>query len=410
MIEYYVKRSYAVDRLRGGAAGQWLDGFAKTLAAVGYSRHSGREHIHNAHRLLEWATSHGIRIGHLDEDALDRFARYLARHFCRDTSILSPGRSKRFLAHLRDSGERVASFQKACEHRLVDGYRAWLIHHRGLSGGGIYQHVRISAALLDSVGQDVRRINAIALRAFVSARARAHERHSIGGVTTTLRSFLRYLVVRGKCSPVLIDAVPSIAQWRLSSLPRHLPAKSVERLVAANDRRKPDGIRDRAMLLLLARLGLRPGEVVRLRLGDLDWHRGRIRIIGKGAKESWLPLPQDVGDAILEYLRRARPRFGKDHLFLRLVAPFRPLDSASLSTRVSEAMRRAGVESHSRGAHVLRHSLATTMLREGASLDAIGAVLRHRRIDTTAIYSKVDIDLLKRVAQPWPSSRVRHAW
>jgi site-specific recombinase XerD len=159
------------------------------------------------------------------------------------------------------------------------------------------------------------------------------------------------------------------------------------------------------MLLLFARLGVRSGDVRELRIGDLDWKRGRVRLTGKGRRETHLPLPQDVGDAILIYLAK-RPAAATDHVFLRSCAPYRALTSTGVGHVVRSAFARSGVSAPSYGARVLRHSLATRMLREGATLDTIGAVLRHRDINTTAIYSKVDVELLRQIAQPWPGTEV----
>ncbi len=161
--------------------------------------------------------------------------------------------------------------------------------------------------------------------------------------------------------------------------------------------------RDRAMVLLLARLGLRASDVVGLRLGDIEWERGRLRVVGKGRRETRLPLPQDVGDAVHDYLRAERPATATDYVFLTTRAPVGPIRTGGLQSVVCRLIERAGVQTSSRGAHVLRHSLATRMLREGATLDTIGAVLRHRDVNTTAIYAKVDVGLLRQVAQPWPS-------
>jgi integrase len=194
--------------------------------------------------------------------------------------------------------------------------------------------------------------------------------------------------------------------WRLAKLPRYLPADDVERIIAACDRSSPMARRDRAMLLLLARLGLRAGDVVGLRLGDIEWGQGRLRVVGKGRRETRLPLPQDVGDAILGYLEIERPVSATDHVFLTARTPIRPIGSSGLRDAVARAIERAGVEAPCRGAHVLRHSLATRLLREGATLGAIGALLRHRDVSTTALYAKVDIGLLGQIARPWPRAEV----
>jgi integrase len=233
-----------------------------------------------------------------------------------------------------------------------------------------------------------------------------HAPASAGSVTTIVRCFLRWLVAHGRCATDLVEAVPKIPTWRLATLPRSLPDGDVERIIAACDRPSSVARRDRAMLLLLARLGLRAGDVVGLRLGDLDWAQGRLRVAGKGRRETRLPLPQDVGDAILGYLEGERLAAATDHVFLTPRTPVRPIGTAGLRDVVWRAIERAGVRAPSRGTHILRHSLATRLLRDGATLDTIGAVLRHRDVNTTALYAKVDVGLLRQVAQPWPGSEV----
>jgi site-specific recombinase XerD len=196
-------------------------------------------------------------------------------------------------------------------------------------------------------------------------------------------------------------AIPGFASWQLSSVPRFLVAEDVERLIGSctDD---ASGLRDRAVLLLLARLGLRASEVAQLKFTDIDWRNGSITVCGKGRRQDSLPLPQEVGNAILIYLTQGRPSLRVSEVFTSVVAPFRALTRAAVTHIVRSALRRAGVKAPINGAHVLRHSAATTMLRQGASLAAVGAVLRHRCPMTTAHYAKVDFGLLSEIAQPWP--------
>ena len=231
-----------------------------------------------------------------------------------------------------------------------------------------------------------------------------HAPASAGCVTTIVRCFLRWLVVHGRCAPDLVAAVPTLPTWRLATLPRYLADAEVERIIEACDRPSAVPQRDRAMLLLLARLGLRAGDVVALRLGDIEWERGRLRVIGKGRRETRLPLPQDAGDAILRYLEAERPAAPTDHVFLTARPPIHPIGTSGVRDVVGRAIGRAGVQAPSRGTHILRHSLATRLLRDGATLDAIGAVLRHRDVNTTALYAKVDVGRLRQIAQPWPAA------
>jgi site-specific recombinase XerD len=216
--------------------------------------------------------------------------------------------------------------------------------------------------------------------------------------------FFRFLIAEGKCDSRLAAAIPVVAHWRLSALPRYLQPEEVERVIASCSPTSPSGKRDRAILLLLARLGLRAGDILVLRVDDIDWKGAWISVCGKGRRLTKLPLTQEVGRAIVDYLKEERPPAETDILFLRSRAPLRAFAShAAISVIVEQAMRRAGVTCPSRGAaHVLRHSVATSMLRHGASLQDIAAVLRHRSIETTQIYAKVDIAMLQEIAQPWP--------
>jgi integrase/recombinase XerD len=222
-------------------------------------------------------------------------------------------------------------------------------------------------------------------------------------VVTTLRSFLRFLQQRGLLSTDLAAAVPGVAGWRLAHLPKALPTEQVERLLASCDRRSPTGRRDFAILMLLARLGLRGGEVSALTLDDIDWERGEIVVHGKGQKLARLPLPADVGSALVDYLRQDRPVCPSRRVFIRVRAPKRGFISLSaICCIVRRALERAGLAPEFKGAHLLRHSLATHLLRRGASLVEIGQLLRHSQPDTTQIYAKVDITALRAIALPWP--------
>jgi len=222
--------------------------------------------------------------------------------------------------------------------------------------------------------------------------------------TTALRMFLRFLIAEGRCRAGLLGAIPALAHWRLSSLPRYLMPEAVERVIDSCDVSSPVGMRDRAILLLLARLGLRAGDIVRMRLEDIDWKGAWVHVSGKSRRQTRLPLTQEVGDAIVLYVQEGRPRSDRETLFLRSRAPFRGFRShAAVSVIVATAIRRAGIARPGRGAaHLLRHSVASSMLRQGASLQEISALLRHRSIDTTQIYAKIDVTALQQIAQPWP--------
>jgi integrase/recombinase XerD len=222
-------------------------------------------------------------------------------------------------------------------------------------------------------------------------------------LTSALRSFLRYTRYRGEVTLDLAAAVPIVANWSMPSIPRAIGADQVRQLLSSINRCTAIGRRDYAILLLLARLGLRSGEVAFLDLDDIDWDAGQVSIRGKGGQRTSLPLPVDVGKAIAAYLRHGRPRSTSRRMFLRGKAPIRGfLSQCAISSIVRHALRRAGIQAPTTGAHQFRHALATQMLRHGASLTEIGEVLRHRSPQTTMIYTKVDLKALRALALPWP--------
>ena len=222
-------------------------------------------------------------------------------------------------------------------------------------------------------------------------------------LTTALRSFLHYARYRGDIALDLAAAVPTVANWSMSSIPRAIPADAVRQLLASISRRTAVGRRDYAILLVLARLGLRASELVRLELDDIDWDAGQVSVRGKGGYRTALPLPADVGEAIAAYLRHGRPASSCRRVFLRARAPIRGFRGPSaIASVVRDALVRADVSAPTKGAHQFRHGLATEMLRHGASLSEIGEVLRHRSPETTKIYTKVDLEALRTLALPWP--------
>jgi site-specific recombinase XerD len=222
-------------------------------------------------------------------------------------------------------------------------------------------------------------------------------------MTSALRSFLRYARYRGDITLDLAAAVPVTANWSMTSIPRAIAANQVRQLLVSIDRRTATGRRDYAILLLLARLGLRAGEVVSLELDDIDWNAGQLSVRGKGSQHNALPLSTEVGKAIAAYLRQGRPYSTSRRVFLRAKAPIRGFRGASgVGSIVRHSLKRAGINAPTAGAHQFRHGLATEMLRQGASLGEIGDLLGHRHPQTTMIYSKVDLKALRTLALPWP--------
>jgi len=226
-------------------------------------------------------------------------------------------------------------------------------------------------------------------------------------IATALRSFFRFLLQQEAIPNDLAKAVPTAPNWRLSTLPKFMEAKDVDWLLQSCDRSTSHGQRDYAILLLLARLGLRAGEVAALTLDDVDWDAGEIVVRGKGGRRDRLPLPYDVGEALAAYLRDSRPPSTTRQVFIRMMAPRRGFRSGvAISTIVHRRLDRAGLKPAHKGAHLLRHSLATQLLQNGASLVEIGELLRHQDIETTRIYAKVDQETLRALALPWPGGDV----
>jgi site-specific recombinase XerD len=224
-------------------------------------------------------------------------------------------------------------------------------------------------------------------------------------VGTALRSFFRFLRTEGVCDGRLEAAIPAVAHWRLSSLPRCLTDEQLEAVLASFGGSTPCVLRDRAIVLCLATLGLRPGEVAELRLEDIDWRHGTVHLrTRKTRRGEVLPLPREAGRALVDYLRRERPKTGERRVFVQRLGHRRgaAVSSGVVSAAVVRALRRAGVEAPLAGAYVFRHTVASRMVRHGISLKEVGDFLGHRSLDTTAIYAKLDVPALSEVALPWP--------
>jgi len=378
------------------------------LVARGYQAGTIHHLGHSARHFCYWLNQSDIAVAHIDDSVIKRFA----EHRCqcpgyRASDILSTafvGMVRKFVSFLEQS-QVVHRPAHTTDDGGIQAYLDWLRQHRGLSEHTINGRRKLMNQLVPLLGPDPRTYDAAGVRNVIVAESERRSAVNMKSIVTVLRSYLRYLATQGQCSPSLDHAVPTVAHWKHSNLPKFLPAAKVETLINSCDSTTSTGIRDHAILLLLARLGLRAGDIVTLRIADIDWQHGTLRVCGKGRREANLPLPQDVGDALLRYLTEARPDVPIPQVFLRSLAPCRPFleSSTAVSTIVRRALVRAGIDdAPSRGAHMLRHSLATTLLRAGTPLAAIGAVLRHRSIDTTAQYAKVDIPSLKRIAQAWP--------
>ena len=388
-----------------------LQQFEKHLKTLGYSPHQTlRVNLSAVSHFVCWLNKAGIDLGEVNETVIEQFA----CHQCQSTARWwHGGPEQRYLARIRRflrfvAVGRIVRSGAALSPPEVDArvaeFQNWLRVHRGVSERTINSHGLLVMRMMPILGTEPAGYNAQCIRQVILDEAQKCSRAYLAKMRTALRGYLRFLIARGECKPWLDQAVPVFAHWQLSSLPRYLTDSDIERVIAACETDTPHGIRDKAILLLLTRLGLRGGDILTMRLSDIEWAQGSLRVRGKGRREVRLPLPQDAGDALLSYFDQVRPLSDSDRVFLRLHAPFRPFaKSCTVSQIVQRALERAGIaDAPSRGANLLRHSAATSLLRAGSSLDSVGAVLRHQSPDTTAHYAKVDVQMLREIAQPWP--------
>jgi len=407
MLDTYLHSPVTRHRLRTGPAAPYVDAFTAWLRQQGY-RPIGIEHaLRSLAGWTDWLRGAGFTATDLVPGfAACQVALASERHVrsARGPNQESLAVAVRLLRFLRERGvlpPPVLPPSPAERWPLLGAFRSWMGEHRGLTAASLDLYQGILGDLLVTLGDDPRTYTAVGLRTFVLARARPHGIARAQSIVVAVRGFLRFLGATGRCTPGLEHALPAFAGWRLAATPRFLAPAEVDRLLAACPR-DPVGLRDRAVLLLLARLGLRASEVAGLPFADLDWRTGRLAVCGKSRRAEWLPLPQAVGAAVLRYLRRARPPWPGPTVFTTVKAPWHALTRQTVSAIVVTALCRAGVEAPLHGAHLLRHSAATAMLRQGASLAGIAAVLRHRSPRTTAHYAKVDFARLAAIAQPWP--------
>jgi integrase/recombinase XerD len=381
-------------------------GFATELVRQGFTPSSVDLHAQLVAHLSAWLDREGLGPGDLTPDAVEA---YFAARRAEGCPIHHTRASlKPLLAYLRSIGavpEPAGSVARGPVEALLDRYRRYLRVERCLDPVTIEGYVcRVRPFLERRVVGGELRVESMAagdVVAFVLSERPRRSRGSVKLTVTALRSLLRFLHVDGVLDEPLARAVPSVAHWRLAGLPQPLERGEVDRLFASCRLDTETGRRDFAILKLLARLGLRAGELARLRLDDIDWHAGEVRIRGKGGRQDRLPLPADVGEAVAEYLRAGRPRDATGRsVFVRAIAPRAALTPRAVTKVVIRAGARAGLGQVA--AHRLRHTAASEMLRAGAPLAEIGQVLRHRHLASTAIYAKVDREPLRELARPWP--------
>ncbi len=404
-----INKQVVLSRPSEGPLAAHIASFAKSVSEQGYSLDSLKRQVRIAASFSRWLKQRGIRLRRICSDHLAGYLRYRARHVrpCRgDAAAL------RYLVDfLRHEGvipsEKISARRLTPAEHCVEAYEQYLREARALARATIINYVPFIRDFLKGRFGDGRatlsRLAAGDVVRFVQRQALRLHRKRAKLMTTALRSFLQYVRYRGDITLDLAAAVPVVANWSMTSIPRAITVDQVRQLLISIDRGSAMGRRDYAILLLLARLGLRSGEVTFLKLDDIDWNVGQLTVHGKSGQRSELPLPAEVGAAIAAYLRSGRPHSTSRRVFLRAKAPIRGLvGPGGVGSIVRHSLKRAGINAPTTGAHQFRHGLATEMLRQGASLSEIGDVLGHRHPQTTKIYAKVDIKALRTLALPWP--------
>ena len=357
---------------------------------------------------MDWVTSSGASLTDLDERMVEQYLRHRA-----GKQSIQPGDRaalKRLLAVLREAGVIAAAVPPPLSphDQIFEAFSLYLQRERGLAPKSIVRHLPVIRLFLREVCpagvSDLDKISQEDVTRYIERHARDGSADSGKAMCWALRAFLRYLHHKGLNLLALAGCVPSIRRWKLASLPTYLSAGQVQKALDGCDRATAMGRRDHAILMMLAKLGMRASEVATLTLDDIDWRSGEMLLCAKGRRRARLPIPPDVGAAVVAYLRDGRPKSSCRRLFLRTIAPHAGFASGCSITMIAKtALDRAGIRGYAhQGAHLFRHSLATELLRSGATLSEIGQLLRHESHDTTRIYAKVDIDALRTLSLPWP--------
>ena len=408
IAEEYLGRSWLFQRLKNGPHGQLVERYAVRLVKEGLVRHGTWRCLNLVGDLLSWIASRRSKLTDLDERMVERYLRYRG-----DKRSIQPGDRaalKRWLSVLRDAGSIAPAAPPPItpQDQIFGEFGNYLRTERGLAPRSVVRHQPLIRRFLHEVcpagAGDLGKISQEDVTRYIERHARDWSAASGKAMCWSLRSFLRYLHHRGLNPFALAGCVPSIRRWKLASLPTYLSTAQIQKVLDGCDRTTVMGRRDYAILMMLAKLGLRADEVATLTLDDVDWRSGEMLVRAKGRQRARMPIPPDVGAAVVAYLRDGRPKSSCRRLFLRSFAPHVGFASGCAITMIAKtALERAGIRGYAhQGAHIFRHSLATELLRSGATLSEIGQLLRHESHDTTRIYAKVDVDALRTLSLPWP--------
>lgn len=407
-MEQIGERLWSLLREPEGPLAPYLDAFAQMLDAQGFKRHLLSRQIRDAAKFSRWLQTEQIAV----EAVLDEHARRFLQEpeqqgSVRQGAAAALRRLMDFLRQLGAAPKPAAPCELTPVQQIVAEYAGHLRREQRLSSRTLIQYCPFAERFLserfETEPVDLGALQAKDVIGFVQREAVRLSPARAKAATIAMRSFLRYVRYRGDNQLDLAAAVPTVPNWSMTAIPRAIAPEHLRAALAHCRRDTPIGLRDYAILMLLARLGLRSSEIVSLTLESIDWETGSIAVVGKGNQPACLPLPADVGEAIVQYLQKGRPASSDRSLFLRSLAPIRGLGAQeTIATIVGAALTRAGVETPHRGAHQFRHALAADMLRHGATLTEIGSLLRHQHSKTTSIYAKVDFAALRPLSLPWP--------
>lgn len=411
MIAHFYSHPKVLKRMHFGPLGNYIDSFAQVLMVQGYQTSTAKHKIRIVADLSRWLEHHGLCVKDLDETTLKEYLFYKGRRGS-IFKIESPT-LRALLEHLREMGVVADSVRvdDSMRSRIQSDFADYLAQERGLKQVTIDNYLSVARKFLsDQFGTGPIVLKGLHPNDIVRFILRNTETVSVKRaqlIVCSLRSFFRFLYQRGEIANDLSPSALTVANWHLSELPKFLEPEQVECLLQSCNQDTLIGQRDYVVLLLLARLGLRAGDVVHMTLDDIDWEVGELIVRGKSHRQERLPLPQDVGEAFVRYLSYGRPRCSSRRVFIRIKAPHKGFSSSvAICNIVRRALVRAKLNPAFKGSHLLRHSLATQMLRGGASLSEIGDILRHQRLNTTLIYAKVDQIALRELAQPWPGGEI----
>lgn len=411
MLEQIFKSQATIQKLREGILGKYIDAFATYFVEQGYSQKTLRYRFGLVSKLNIWLQVHKLKLNNFNEQQISQFIQYRKKttaNFIRK----GDGKTLQLLVEfLRNKGvipeQKILAPENESVEKLIREFTLYLLEEKGLLASTAKRNGDvIRQFLLKLFGQqrfNSQELTRSSLITYISDCREHYSSKNTQLIASILRSFLYFLLITGEIKTELAQCIPSIHGYRATHLPVFLTADQIKKLLSACDQSTPSGCRNYAILLLLIRLGVRASEVLKLSLDDINWSQGTIKITGKRKKRRVLPIPHDVGKAIATYLKKARPHCSSRQVFIRSRAPFQGLhNSSNISSIVRRALITAGLSPQQQGAHLLRYTAATEALRCGATLFEIGDLLGHCSVDTTALYTKVDIVRLKEIAMPWP--------